>query len=307
MSAPRLGFIGFGEAAFYISAGLAHEGFSPMYAFDIVAEDPDKGKQIRERAKTAGVHLFPSLQELTETCDVLLCATSAKLAIGIAKEVAPLIRREHIYVDLNAASPKVKTEVCAIIGEAGGLPVDGAVMDAVPPHGHKVPMFVSGPGAADFKTRMQPYGMNITAINEQAGSASSIKMVRSIFMKGFTSLLVETLTAAHRSGIEREIVASISKTFGSQPMEALMNLLLTRTAIHAERRVAEMTDVIETLRDNNLEHAMSRAARDTLQHLVDLGVKEYFDSTRPDHYLQVIEAISMLKTKTGGRADDAQA
>lgn len=306
MSAPRLGFIGFGEAAFHISKGLRSEGITEIQAYDRAADDPVKGAQIRERAKSISVRISPTLRELVENSDVLLCATSAKFAIDIANEIAPFIQKDQLYVDLNAASPKVKIEVSSIISHAGGSPVDGAVMDPVPPHGHKVPLSTSGAGASHFQDLLQPFGMNITVINDQAGSASAIKMVRSIFMKGFTSLLLETLTAAHKLGIEREILASISNTFANKPMEELMNLLLTRTAVHAERRVSEMTDVIETLRDSNLKASMSQATKDTLQHVVDLQLNEYFAFQRPDHFMQVIEAMANLDTKTGGRNDDSE-
>lgn len=297
MNEPRLGFIGFGEAAYHICKGLRLEGIPRIHAFDILADDPSKGGQIRDRANSAGVHLTSTLRELAETSNVVICATSAKFALQIAKEIAPYLHQDHLYADLNAASPKVKQEISSLISQTGGSPVDGAVMDAVPPHGHKVPIFVSGAGAVPFHAFLQPFGMNITVINDQAGSASAIKMVRSIFMKGFTSLLLETLSAAHKSGIEREIIDSISRTFAKQPIEELMNLLLTRTAVHAERRVAEMTDVIETLRESNLDYSMSKATRDTLQQVVDLRLNEYFDSKCPDHFLQVIEAIANQKRK----------
>jgi 3-hydroxyisobutyrate dehydrogenase-like beta-hydroxyacid dehydrogenase len=137
--------------------------------------------------------------------------------------------------------------------------------------------------------------MNLTVINDQAGSSSSMKMIRSIFMKGFTALLLETLMASHQAGVEKEIVDSISGTLSNGSIEKLMNLLLTRTAIHAERRVSEMKDVVETLADMDLDSTMSQAAQKKLQSLVDLKLNSYFDFKAPEHYRQVLEGIAKLQ------------
>ena len=292
MSNPILGFIGFGEAAYHICKGLCAEGHTLIYAYDIMADDPFKGSHIRERANECQVEIVSSIHELVEKSSVILCMTSAKFALNIAKEISQYIHKDQLYVDLNAASPSIKEEISSIITHVGGLSVDGAVMEPVPPHGHKVPIYVSGEGARQVQSLLGSYGMNITFINEKAGSSSAIKMIRSIFMKGFTSLLLETLTSAHKLGIEKEIVESINRTLTNQPIDQLINILLTRTAIHAERRVSEMAEVIETLRAANLDDTMSQATKNKLQSLVDLKLNEYFEYQKPDHFIKVIEAIS---------------
>ncbi|GAA4725956.1 DUF1932 domain-containing protein [Brevibacillus fulvus] len=295
MNDRKIGFIGFGEAAFHICSGLKSEGVEQIRAFDVMANDAVLGVKIKERASSIAVTLDNSLRELLEHSQVIFCATSAKYALGIAQEAAEFIGNRHIYVDLNAASPKVKREIASVIQQAGGLFVDGAVMEAVPPLRHKVPILLSGEGAVAFQAFMQPAGMNLTVVNDQAGSASSMKMIRSIFMKGFTALLLETLLASHQAGVEKEIVASISKTLASGPVEQLMNLLLTRTAIHAERRVSEMKDVVETLQEMHLDYTMSQATQTKLQSLVELNLNGYFEHKAPDHYRRVLEAIAALQ------------
>ncbi|WP_338448194.1 DUF1932 domain-containing protein [Niallia oryzisoli] len=291
MSNPRIGFIGFGEAAYHICKGLGSEGLTQIQAFDVMATDPIIGQRIRERAHLANVHLTMTLEDLVVKSSIIFCATSAKFALKIAEEVAQHMKEDQMYVDLNAASPKIKQEISSMVSKGAGLFVDGSVMDPVPPHGHRVPIYVSGSGASSLYALLQPFGMNITVINDQAGSSSAIKMVRSIFMKGFTSLLLETLTAAYKSGIEKEIIESINKTLSNQPIEELTNMLLTRTAIHAERRVSEMSEVIETIRESDLDDTMSRATKKKLQKLADLRLNEYFDYKSPDHFIKVLEAI----------------
>ena len=58
----QLVFIGFGEAAYNISLGLASEGFTNMAAYDAFMDDPQRGKLIHQRAEEAKVPLI-SLEE----------------------------------------------------------------------------------------------------------------------------------------------------------------------------------------------------------------------------------------------------
>lgn len=291
MNPQTIGFIGFGEAAFHISSGLRTESVLQIYAFDTMTGDAKVGPLIRERAEAAKVGLTSSLYELLQKADLIVCATSARYALSIAREAAPFLRECQIYADLNSTSPRTKQEIAQVLKPTGALFVDVAVMELVPPHRHKVPMSVSGDGARRFKELLDPYGMQIAIVNERAGSASAFKMLRSIFMKGLTALLLETLTAGRKAGIDREIMASISGTIGKQPFEMLANLLLTRTAVAAERRAVEMGEVISTLQDMGLDASASAATRSKLLALADLNLKTLFNYKPPEHYSQVLDAI----------------
>jgi 3-hydroxyisobutyrate dehydrogenase-like beta-hydroxyacid dehydrogenase len=294
VNAPVLGFIGFGEAAFHIGSGLHEEGVAGILAFDIMAGDPQRGPLVRERAASAQVTLLPSLGEMLAKADVVLCATSAKSALAIAREAQPFLRAGLLYADINSASPGVKREIGAVVGQTAALFVDVAVMALVPQYRHKVPMAVSGTGARLFAERLAPWGMDITYINDQAGSSSAIKMLRSIFIKGLAALLLEALTASRKAGVEREIMESIRETVEEQPFERLANLLLTRNAVSAERRVAEMDDVVSTIGEMGLDSSVSRATRAKLQSLVQMDLKARLGHKPPAHYTQVLDAIIEL-------------
>ncbi|MEH7380296.1 DUF1932 domain-containing protein [Bacillus sp. JJ1533] len=297
MSSPILGFIGLGEAAFHICSGLKNEGISKIYSYDVQSDHPVAGPIIHQRAKDAGVILVESLQELIKKSTILFCATSAKYAASIAKEVAKDINEEKIYVDLNSASPSLKKEVASIINKKGAKFVDGAVMEPVPPHKHKVPILASGDGASQLEKELNEYGMRITFLNQDAGSSSAMKMCRSIFMKGFTALLLETLSASYKFGIDKEILKSIEKTINNQPFEALVNLLITRTSIHAERRVTEMDEVINTLQDLHVSSRMSKQTKATLQEIVENDLKGYFNNTVPNSYTDVLKGLEGIVIK----------
>ena len=288
---PALGFIGFGEAAYHIAKGLTGAGLTPIRAFDVMANDAKVGPLVVERAAGAKVELVPSLADLTTLCDIVLCATSAKYALSIAKDAATTIRPGSIYADLNSASPGTKKKIGSLMEPTGALFADVAVMELVPPHGHKVPLAVSGTGAKKFQELLSPFGMKISFINEAAGSSSALKMLRSIFMKGLTALLLETLTAGRKAGVDKEIMDSISGTINSRPLADTATMLLTRTAIAAERRVAEMGEVLDTLSEMGLDSSTSAATKAKLQALADLDLRADFGNTPPETYTAVLDAI----------------
>jgi 3-hydroxyisobutyrate dehydrogenase-like beta-hydroxyacid dehydrogenase len=291
MNKPVIGFIGFGEAAFHICSGLHSANNLEINAFDVMANSENLGPVIRKRAEEAKVTLCSSLKDLLNRCDIVFCATSAKYALPIAVEASASIRKGCIYVDMNSASPMVKRNIAEVMAKADALFVDAAVMELVPPYKHKVPIATSGTGAAKFTDTLNVYGMNISYINDQAGSSSSMKMFRSIFMKGLTSLLLETLVASYKLGIDKEIIASIDNTLSKNSVEKLANLLINRTSVNAERRVSEMGDVISTLTEMGMDSTASKATKAKLQSMVDINLKDYFNNTVPENYTEVLKAI----------------
>lgn len=152
-------------------------------------------------------------------------------------------------------------------------------------------MYISGSGALDFQKIGTQFGMNLTFISEKAGSSSAIKMFRSIFMKGFSALLLETIQSSRKYGVEEIVMESLNQSVTGKPLGETANMLLTRTAIHAERRVAEMNEVIDTLGMLNVDATMSEAVKRKLQLLVDSGVREKLNNKAPSHYSQLINLL----------------
>ncbi|MEI7672886.1 MAG: DUF1932 domain-containing protein [Deltaproteobacteria bacterium] len=66
---------------------------------------------------------------------------------------------------------------------------------------------------------------------------------------------------------------------------------MTRTAVAAERRVAEMGEVISTLQEMGLDSTASRATQAKLQVLADLDLRTRFNHKPPAHYGQVLDAL----------------
>lgn len=290
MQAPTIGFIGFGEAAFHIAQGLKSEGLHRILAFD-KAKDASQADLVTRRAQETGVALQPDLDTLVRSSDIVFSTASASVAAALAEQSARSLRAGQLYVDLNSAGPDTKVKAAAFVAPTGALFVDGAVMGTVPGLGHKVPTLVSGTGAPALVRAMQPFRMNLQLLEGEAGRASGSKMMRSIFMKGLIALLLETVFAGRKYRIEDDLLQSIAETLTAGPFLGIVNGLIARGVIHAERRAHEMDEVIATLDSLGVDSTMSQATRRKLEQCARMGFKEHFKGVPPKDFHEIFDAV----------------
>jgi 3-hydroxyisobutyrate dehydrogenase-like beta-hydroxyacid dehydrogenase len=293
----RLGFVGFGEAAFEMAIGLRAHGLDRISAYDALWNNSVYGKLINERAEQAQVKLEKSLEFLLEDINMLIVAVPASKAYEVSESLKPYLKHNLVYIDVSAASPDVKCKISDNIKEKGAYFVDAAMMGSLPVYKHKVPILASGDGTDAFIDNMSPYGMNISKVSENPGDASAVKLVRSIFMKGLPALLLETLEAASAFNVEERVINSISETMNAKTFEETMNRLVTGTSIHALRRSMELEGSIEMLESSNLNSLMTMAAKDKLRLLSELNLKEKFQGKTPDSWSDVITACKEQDNK----------
>jgi len=106
---------------------------------------------------------------------------------------------------------------------------------------------------------LKGFGMNATVAAEEIGTASAIKMCRSIMIKGLEAIVVESFTTARRYGVEDHVLASLHETFPTLDWEQQGAYLFSRVAQHGKRRAEEMREVAVTVREAGLEPHMAAA------------------------------------------------
>jgi 3-hydroxyisobutyrate dehydrogenase-like beta-hydroxyacid dehydrogenase len=295
----KLAFVGFGEAAFEMATGLKQQGLEEIVAYDPLWNHPTYGVLVQDRAKQAQVKLENELELLfkSKDMDMLIVAVPANKAYEVSETLKPYLRRNLIYIDVSASNPNVKRSIGESIKEKEALFVDAAMMGPLPVYKHKVPILASGEGTDSFIHSMSSYGMDITKVSENAGDASAVKLIRSIFMKGLPALLLEMLEAAREFNVEERVISSISETMNGKTFEETMNRLVTGTSIHALRRAIELEGSIEMLESSNLSSLMTKAAKDKLQQIAELNLKEKFKGKTPESWFEVISACKELEKK----------
>ena len=293
----KLGLIGFGEAAHGIASGLREvHADLPIMAWDILFSSADIGRTLHAKADLIDVAVATGPGDIFENADIVLSAVTTNQSLVAAEQCAQFISPGVVFIDLNSTSPGKKRAVGEIIKSAGGHMVEAAVMDDVPRHGHRVPMLLAGSKAQTAAKWLTELGMQTTAIDGGIGQASTIKMVRSVFMKGLSAILVECVIAADRAGIQNDVLNSIEKTFPGIDWHQLTARSLTSTALHAGRRAGEMLECATTLKELDINPIMTAATAERLQELADLGLKgiaERSGTTSIEGFLENVKAVVM--------------
>ncbi len=266
----RFAFIGFGEAGGLIAEGLKQNGAVLCAAFDLLSDDP----ALAQKARRLGIALARSNEEAVAGAEIVLSAVTCDALVTAAQQTAPFLQPGHVYLDINSASPKAKREAAEIVEDAGASYIDVAVMDLVPPHGHKVPMLLAGRAAEDTTARLRNHGMDVTAIGEEVGQAAAVKMARSVFMKGFAAILLESLMAAGTIGAGRAVLDSLQITYPGIDWHSHAGRALDRLSRHAKRQSKEMHEVAETLEELGVEPITALATARRLAGLADLDRAE---------------------------------
>jgi 3-hydroxyisobutyrate dehydrogenase-like beta-hydroxyacid dehydrogenase len=287
-----VGFVGFGEAGFHIARGLRGAGLGRIYAYDINARAPRLGEKIQKRAEESGTGLLDSSANLARACEIILSTVTANAAAEAARQTAPYLEARHLYADFNSVSPALKQSIEGIIAASGARFVEGAIMLAVPPHGHRVPISLGGVHAQSLVDLLAPYGMRFEVVSDQVGVASAVKMCRSIVVKGMEALLFECVLSATMYGADERVLASLGETFPGIDWSKLASYMVGRVLEHGERRAREMEEVAETLRAIGVEPLMAEATARRQEWGARLNLLDQFEGRAPENYREVVRAIT---------------
>lgn len=276
---PAIAFIGFGEAAQAFVEGWSSELAGTVTAYDIKSDREDTETQIRAAYAAAGVRGCMTSTECVAHAEVVFSMVTADQALAAGQSVAENFPKNSFFFDCNSCAPDTKKSVAKIINNAGGRYVDVAVMAPVFPARHKTPVLVSGPAAEAALDMMERLDMSARHAPGGIGTASSIKMVRSVMIKGLEALVAECVLAGRRAGVEDIVLETLEKTYPGFGWKDRSAYMLERMMVHGLRRAAEMHEVALTVKQLGLNNGMSLATANWQQAVGDLhlepGDKDY--------------------------------
>lgn len=252
-----IAFIGFGEAGQAFASAAAWS--ADACAYDRLT-DGDETRNAKEADyRRIGIAGRAGLAEAIEEAAIVLSLVTADQALEVARAAARHMRPGAMFCDMNSVAPATKRSAAAALEEAGVHYVDVAIMSPVNPARLAVPLLVSGPEAATAVTRLTRLGFsNCRRVGADVGEASSIKMIRSVIVKGIEALTAEAMLAADAAGVAEEVLASLDASDKGSPWAKRADYSLDRMIIHGLRRAEEMEEVVKTLEDLGVEPLLTR-------------------------------------------------
>lgn len=248
--------LGLGEAGSLYSAGFLATGWHVSGYDPADVRTPD------------GVQRADTVAAAAADADLVLCLTSAKVAVRAAQDTAPHLKHGAVYADMNSASAAIKRQAAEAVSSRPGVAfADVAVVGSVPAHGARTALVISGAGSARAAEYFRALGAPVDDIGGDPGDASRRKLLRSTFMKGLGALIVESAEAGVAANAEQWMRDQIAGALAGG-YDAL-DRMRDGTVKHAERRAAEAAAAVDLLDEVGVAPVLARAAAQVHQRLAD--------------------------------------
>jgi 3-hydroxyisobutyrate dehydrogenase-like beta-hydroxyacid dehydrogenase len=290
---PRISFVGFGEAGQAIASGLREGGIEQITAWDILFPTPD-GTTLKTAGQQMGVRLAASVDEAVADADIVISAVTAASSLEAAQSVAPHLKGNPYFLDINSVSPGRKQATAKLL-DGKARYVDVAVIAPIHPKRHKTPLLIAGPYAEGIAPLLREMEMTLKVVSPDTGQAAAIKMIRSVMIKGIEALTLECFLAAERAGLVEEVAVSMQNNYPTLDFGQIADYNIERMASHGERRAAEMEESCVTLRELGLDPAMTEGTVRRQREMGRIGKVEAVRKTLHDGHGAMLKAISAAK------------
>lgn len=293
MGNKRVAFLGFGEAAraFHASLSAKDPEFTFM-AWDILLLDD--AANIRREMQNRDVEVAEPTD--FQHADWIFSAVTADQSYLALERFVDHLSDGQLVIDINSVAPDKKRRTAAMIERTGADYLDMAVMAPVHPRNHQTPVLIAGKTVNELAPALTELEFSFRIISTDAGEATAIKMVRSLFVKGLEAIAVETLLAAEASGCLDEITTSISDSYPGLGWLDFAKYQFERTTTHGHRRAAEMRESAATLNNLGLRGALANEIANVQENMGDVGPSNADETELPERIAQVLLKRRNLQT-----------
>lgn len=240
---------GFGAAGRAYALGFREAGAG------VTAVDPFAEDEAQNEAQTLGISLLREIPGNLGSFDLAIILSPAAASLDIIQQLADRSVACPV-LDLTSSAPSAMQQASTILGERF---IDGTVLGAVGLGGLATPMVFAGKQANGVARMLRELGCYIVCIDGEPGSASALKLLRSLFMKGLEALVVETHLAATALGHTDGLRIALADLAEVDMPEFLAEMLRTHPK-HAGRRTHEIEAAASLMRGAGLTPLMLSAA-----------------------------------------------
>lgn len=270
-----VGFIGFGEVSSTLSDILSKNGIKTVTVVK------GRSRKTQELAVKSNVQILDSYETLFDGSDIIISANSPSNAYNIAEKYANLIEN-NIYIDLNNISPHTTIKIADLF-EKNNPPikneqksrfdifsketeedlrnpfVDGAIIGSV---SNKNPIILFSGAKADELSILNNYGLKVIIVSKIPGDVSTLKTLRSLYTKGVSAILMESVEVAKELNLENQFFEILNMTEENDFQEKAISRI-ENSYKHSTRKKEEMDEILEFLESEfpNKKFLLTEATR----------------------------------------------
>lgn len=270
-----VGFIGFGEVSSTLSDILSKNGIKTVTVVK------GRSRKTQELAVKSNVQILDSYETLFDGSDIIISANSPSNAYNIAEKYADLIEN-NIYIDLNNISPHTTIKIADLF-EKNNPPikneqksrfdifsketeedlrnpfVDGAIIGSV---SNKNPIILFSGAKADELSILNNYGLKVIIVSKIPGDVSTLKTLRSLYTKGVSAILMESVEVAKELNLENQFFEILNMTEENDFQEKAISRI-ENSYKHSTRKKEEMDEILEFLESEfpNKKFLLTEATR----------------------------------------------
>ena len=239
---------------------------------------PHAGKGIeraRGLAAERGVRLVHAPADVPRDVAIWVNAAHAGGIESVFNACLPHLRAPQVWADLVSVTPGVKVD-CARRAAAAGVPyVDIAMMSAAWVHGHRAALWVCGSGETAFADWGKAVGTPVKCLGPEAGRAATVKMCRSIIMKGMAATLIEGLMLGEKNGVGDMVLQCVREDLSPAIVDVLCSRFIAGSMLHGERRAIELLNgSLDLAANSQWQERTIRATADLLHFIATAGGRE---------------------------------
>lgn len=256
----RLLVVGFGAAGRVYCEAFAKAGAK------VTAVDPALNETAMEAAGRLGIDTSHTLPGTLYDVDLVVVLTPASVSLRIEAAIAERPGGCPV-LDLTSSTPEAMRAAQELLGDRL---VDGTVMGAVGLGGVATPMILAGKKAEAVADILAALGCRITCLDGAPGDASTLKLLRSLFMKGLEALVVETQLAAAALDQSENLPLALSD-LSEVDINAFLAEMLRTHPKHAARRHVEIAAASDLMEKAGMRPIMADAASSLFARTASFG------------------------------------
>ena len=242
----NIAIIGCGEVGYVYAVALIDAG----YALQLCAPRPSE--KVLNLVSDKNITLHKEINTWLKEIDIVISCIPGSASLSVANDAIPFLKNGATFADFSSSSSSDKRKAAEIAESNHVSFIDVVIMGGVDLMGAKTPLLCAGNGSEKIAPVMQKIGAPLRVLgNAKVGDAASLKLLRTVFMKGLSALSVECIVAAEAQGVKK-LLYEILSDFDETPLPEFLDMLLRNHVTHACRQQHEIADATAQLESAGL-------------------------------------------------------